>query len=333
MHAGLALSLALGCADCPSLRSAPLGKAQSRSAVDTKTLGVRALRTRRFDDAVRYLAEALSADPTAPELVESLTQALSSGGNPNLAVPILRSALSTDGSGNLIHFALAQCYQHLDQDDQAIQLLTESLSSGRPSPAWTFSLAFSLFREGQFVRAEDAFRSISDVEQMRPAVSFFIANCRFGEGDLTGSLQWYEAAIRSGTEAKIMALNAYYYNYGLALFRLERFEEASEAFFAASRLNQSDPLPPYFLGRSQAERGEKQDAIDIFLKLTQAHPEFSPAYYQLGILYKSAGDLDRAKKAFARVGEIKHAEMDDASLLKRLRIGDGQKTYPRESQP
>jgi tetratricopeptide (TPR) repeat protein len=296
---------------------------EPKSAAGLKKEGLAALSAGNYAGAIQSFAEALILDPADLELAQSLEKAIAESGRPEAAIPILEKALAARPDQDSIRLVLAQCYQHLDMDDKALQTLQRSDSALTRSPVWLFTSAFSLFRLGQYDKAEALFRQVMTVEEMRPAASFFIGNCHFGQHDLAGALPWYESAIRLGGKAQTPALNAYYYNYGLALFRLDRFADAGNAFFEASSLNPSDPLAPYFLGRSQADSGQTQDAIAIFEKVVQAHPDFSPAYYQLGVMYKRAGNETQAKAAFAKVGQIKKAEFEDQRLLGEMRLGNG----------
>jgi len=296
---------------------------ETQSAVGLKKEGMAALRDGNYPGAVRLFVEALTLNPNDPESTQFLNKAITDSGKPEAAIPVLEKALNSRPDQDSIRFVLAQCYQHLDMDDKAVQTLQRSNSALSHSPPWSFTTAFSLFRLGQYDKAEALFRQVMTVEEIRPAASFFIGNCRFGKSDLAGSLPWYESAIRLGAKAQTPALNAYYYNYGLVLFRLNRFVDASSAFFEASSLNPSDPLAPYFLGRSQADSGQTQDAIAIFEKVVEAHPNFSPAYYQLGVMQKRAGNEVQAKSAFAKVGEIKKAELADQRLLGEMQLGNG----------
>ena len=267
------------------------------------------------------LSAARKADPANPILAAALGQALISAGDPASAVEPLKDALSANPGDDSVRLALAQSYQRLDQDGKVVDLLKPQSPQGSPSPLWLFTLAFSQFRLEQYQDAEAIFRQLVPLPSMTAAASFFVANCRFGQNDLQGSLSWYEAAISKGNTPRNMALNAYYYNYGLALFRLGRYAEASTAFLASTTRDPRDPLPPYFLGRSQAQRGEVQDAISIFTQLIQKHPDFSPAYYQLGRLLSRTGDQVRSREMFAKVKQIKDAELNEQQLLEGMELG------------
>jgi tetratricopeptide (TPR) repeat protein len=283
--------------------------------------GVVAFQQGKFKDAVRYLSAARKTDPANPLLAAALGQALMSAGEPASAIEPLKDALSANPGDDSVRLVLAQSYQRLDQDGKVVDLLKLESSQASPSPLWLFTLAFSQFRLEQYQEAEAIFRQLVSLPAMTAAASFFVANCRFGQNDLQGSLPWYEAAISVGNTPQNMALNAYYYNYGLALFRLGRYAEASAAFLASTTRDPRDPLPPYFLGRSQGERGELQDAISIFTRLIQKHPDFSPAYYQLGRLLARTGDQVHSREMFAKVKQIKDAELHEQQLLKGMELG------------
>lgn len=283
--------------------------------------GVTAFQQGRFKDAVRYLSAARKADPANPILAAALGQAFMSAGDPAGAIGPLKDALSADPRDDLVRLALAQSYQRLDRDGEVVDLLKPQSPQASPSPLWLFTLAFSQFRLKQYQDAEAIFRQLVPLPSMTATASFFVANCRFGQNDLEGSLPWYEAAIRQGNTPQNVALNAYYYNYGLALFRLERYAEAGSAFLASTTRDARDPLPPYFLGRSQAQQGQIQEAISTFTQLIQKHPDFSPAYYQLGRLFSRTGDQVHSREMFAKVKQIKDAELREQQLLGDMELG------------
>jgi tetratricopeptide (TPR) repeat protein len=295
---------------------------ETRTASDLKKEGNIELNAKNYLGAIQLFTDAITLDPSDLALPSSLEEAITKSAKPEDAIPILQKALVTVKEQDSIRLILAQCYQHLDMDDKALQTLRDNYSASH-SPVWLFTAAFSLFRLGQYDKAEALFRQVMSVREIRPAASFFIGNCYFGRRDLTAALPWYESAIQLAAKTQTLALNAYYYNYGLALYRLDRFADASNAFFSASSLNSSDPLAPYFLGRSQADVGQTQDAVAIFEKITKAHPDFSPAFYQLGVMYKRIGNEVLARAAFAKVGEIKKAELEDQRLLEEMQIGNG----------
>jgi tetratricopeptide (TPR) repeat protein len=305
----------------PGNNAIPTQESVQRPADKLAELGVEAFQQGRFKDAVRYLSAARKADPASPVLAAALGQAYMSAGDPVRAIEPFQDALAINPDDDSVRLALAQSYQRLDQDGKVVDLLKPQSQQGSPSPLWLFTLAFSQFRLEQYRDAEAIFLKLNQFPPMIAASSFFVANCKFGQNDLEGSLPWYEAAIHQGDTPQNLALNAYYYNYGLALFRLGRYAEASSAFLASTRRDSRDPLPLYFLGQSQARRGEAQDAISIFTQLIQKHPDFSPAYYQLGRLFTRTGDRVRSQEMFAKVKRIKDTELREQQLLRGMELG------------
>ena len=86
-----------------------------------------------------------------------------------------------------------------------MDLLKPQSPQGSPSPLWLFTLAFSQFRLKRYQDAEAIFRQLVPLPSMTVAASFFVANCRFGQNDLEGSIAWYEAAIRQGNTPQNVA--------------------------------------------------------------------------------------------------------------------------------
>lgn len=57
----------------------------------------------------------------------------------------------------------------------------------------------------------------------------------------------------------------------------------------------NDPFLYYALGLEHLKQGNKPAAITAFTALQQAHPNYLPTYYQLGILQIESGDLKDAE--------------------------------------
>lgn len=285
--------------------------------------GVTAFQEGSYQDAVRYFSAARKVDPSNSILAAALGQAFLSAGNPAAAIGPLRDALSARPNDKTIVLALAQSYQRLNRDADVLGLLKPEQRDDSLHPVLLFVLSFSQFRMNQFEQAESGFHKLLKVPEMRAPASFFIANCHFGQGDLEVALPWYEKAIRLAQTSKVVGLNAYYYDYGLALFRLNRYTDAESAFKSSIAQYPKDPLPHFFLGRSAAKNGQIEDAISVFTQLTHDHPDFDLAYYQLALLYRQKGETSRSQAMFAKFGRLKNAELESQRLLMKLKVGDG----------
>lgn len=239
-----------------------------------------------------------------------------------LAVLCITAIRAAEPADFKTRFAQAQSYQKADEDLKALSVL-----EGTPPPPplrdpWKLTQAFSLFRLGRLERAEKVFRELLSNPELRAPANFFVANCIFARGRYADSLPYYEAALAAGHVPGNRALNAYYYNQGLAFYQLRRFGEAAGAFRNSIDLYAQDPLPWLFLGRSQTELGDFAAAIEAYESAIRARADFRLAYYQLARLHAEHGDKKRSEELFAKVNELRKQELDEEQdLARRLKMG------------
>jgi TolB-like protein/Flp pilus assembly protein TadD len=109
----------------------------------------------------------------------------------------------------------------------------------------------------------------------------------------------------------------YYSNYLTAMGRLD------EAVLEAEQTVQLDPVSPAAISNLSwilwhARRAER--AIDQARKALDLHPEFSPAYHDLGRGYELMGDFDAAIEAFRKGLAIEDDQTARASLAYALAV-------------
>lgn len=97
--------------------------------------------------------------------------------------------------------------------------------------------------------------------------------------------------------------------------------EKLEAMLAQSP---SDPFLHYGLSMELMREGNVAEAIDRLKSLTESHPDYQAAYFQLGQALADAGDVDEAKHwltrgidAAQRVGDT-HAAAEMEGFLMSL---------------
>lgn len=99
-------------------------------------------------------------------------------------------------------------------------------------------------------------------------------------------------------------------NAGLALFGLERYAEAQDAFAKAIELQPQDPLFWNNLAGALREQGELGEAERILLdKVLSLNPELPYAHLSLGIVYLRAGRSDLATLALREALRLAPPEM------------------------
>ncbi|MEO8130424.1 MAG: tetratricopeptide repeat protein [Bryobacteraceae bacterium] len=214
-------------------------------------------------------------------------------------------------------FAEAQALQRADQDLKALAVLEGALPPPPLRDPWKLTKAFSLFRLGRLKPAEKLFSELLNSPDLRAPANFFMANCIFAGGRYAESLPYYAAAVKAGQVPGNRALNAYYYNQGLALYQLHRYQAAGEAFQNSIDTYAQDPLPWLFLGRSKTELGDFAAAIEAYESAIRIRPDFRLAYFQLARLHAEHGDKTRAEELFGKAKELRQQELEEEQLLSR----------------
>ncbi len=277
----------------------------------------------RAGEAIDLMRQALKLEPANPAYQAALGQIYLSTGQSRMAAPLLDRSLRAAPGDIDVGIALAQAYQNLDRDFDALRTLGNKSPREPYRPMWLFIRGFSLFRSGQIREADKTFRDLLAYPDMRPPAHFFRANCRYVENDLEAALPEYEAAIREGNVPTNKALNAYYYNYGLTLYRLRRFDDAAAAFRRSSERFSRDPLPRFFLARCLTEQGSHQQAIQLLADVVAEFPDFPPALYQLARLQAQHGDKAIGQELFRKYSALKQQQLiGDAALERQIKLGN-----------
>jgi tetratricopeptide (TPR) repeat protein len=115
--------------------------------------------------------------------------------------------------------------------------------------------------------------------------------------------------------------NDYLVNWMLAEALTQAGEESTEAIAAledAVRLNRSIPGPHVLLGKLLVKRGERDRAIREFEAALKLKPDENTAAYQLAMIYRQMGNLDRAGKLMTIAQ--KAASVPEAGLARRQEL-------------
>ena len=299
--------------------------------------GWKAFEEGRLEDARSSLLEAARLDPGNPTFAMALGQCYLRLGETKLAIPQLNKAVTAmpgdfallTAREALVDRPIDEAPVHLDDLELLLEELQELhgvvLLLPPPAPllgAWNFTHGFSLFRLGRIDAAEKIFRALLNEDGMRAPANFFLGNCFFARNQFDQAVASYELAIVHGNVPDNKALNAYYYNDGLALFQLHRFEDAARAFRRSIERYSRDPLPWLFLGRCETELKHFPEAIQAYEAAIENGPEFRLAYYQLARLHSEHGDPKRAEALFRKTAELRQQQLEkEEELARRLKLG------------
>ena len=119
--------------------------------------------------------------------------------------------------------------------------------------------------------------------------------------------------------------------------------QALEFLDAYLRTAPDDPRARFLKGVALADAGRRDEAIAVFLKLTEDHPELPESYNNLAVLYAQQGLYERARQALEMAIQahpsyaVAHENLGDLyirmatiSYEKAARLDAGSKTAPRK---
>jgi tetratricopeptide (TPR) repeat protein len=271
---------------------------------------------RQLRETVNLLQRLVREKPDNPTYLFDLGDSYMLLGRPDQAISMLGKCLRLAPGNWQARLALAQAYQKANQDPDALRTLGSRQPPVSLAAFWTFLRAFSLYRLGEINDAEPLLKNLLANGQMEAPAGFFLANCYSQAGRYKDALRYYELAITKGRTGQNKALNLYYYDYGMALWRLGRSGQACKAFEQSIERFADDPLPWYYLGRCQLKLGYLDKAREAFESATERNASFVPAQYQLARLYMARGERAEADALYHKISaELRH-EFEESQRLK-----------------
>jgi tetratricopeptide (TPR) repeat protein len=293
---------------------------QPNSAAAHASAGWKAYEEGRFTDASSLLEEAVKQSPRNADYVAALAEVDSKLGQPDAAIKLLRRAVLLKPEDSEFRLDLAQLLQKKENDQEALEIL-----QGHPNPQladpWHFSRGFSLFRLGRLASASGEFKLVLQKPQFTAPTSFFLGNIAYMQGQFTQAEPYLATAVELGNVGGNKAYNVYTYDYGLVLYKLEKFAEAAQQFKASIAQYDADPLPWMFLGRCEEELGNYSEAIAMLETSIQKDSTFQLADYELARLQQRHGDPKRAEELFKKISDMKQEDVNrEQERAMRLKV-------------
>ncbi len=111
--------------------------------------------------------------------------------------------------------------------------------------------------------------------------------------------KWNEALRELRAATSINPYNAaWFFNMGLILDEMNRFDEAVDAYRSSLRIESADVQSLQHLGVDLYRTGRLDQAMDTFKRIESIEPSFEPCYCNRIILHTEAGDHDLAEEMF-----------------------------------
>lgn len=135
----------------------------------------------------------------------------------------------------------------------------------------------------------------------------------YNNGDYKGAEQKFHQAVELDP-----ANTSYYFKYGVALYRVQNFNEAIVILKLAKVDPKTEIERKYYIGLAQYRLGELEAATKVFSQVAASQdPVMAPsALFYNGVIYFTQEKYEASKKAFETVIDIsKDAKLDDQAEL------------------
>jgi len=213
----------------------------------------------------------------------------------SLGIVKLKQSLKINPYYKDAYVIIGAAYMMLEEYDQAINYLVQSLPTDRPEPNYYLGLA--RFNKSQYVEAITAFQEASDLGY-HPELDLRV---KLGES-LMAVGKYEESLIEFDRSLDINPLDPELYYNPIWIYTNVLNDSEKALYYAELALsnNPQKSLPHVFLGwvyLSAAQYDEAKKYLDAAINLD---PDSEAAYLYLGKYYESFADFDNAIAAFTQ---------------------------------
>jgi len=155
------------------------------------------------------------------------------------------------------------------QFKEAVEALRKALTFDQNDPTVWFELGTAYEREGNHKRAADAFRNVLRLKPGDDAAANYLGYMWADQGkNLDSAKVLLEMALEKEPEN-----GAYLDSYGWIFYKMGKLEKAEEYILKAMEQIQDDPIIHEHLGDIRAKKGERNSAIEAYLKCIELDAE------------------------------------------------------------
>jgi tetratricopeptide (TPR) repeat protein len=286
--------------------------------------GVEAHRAGKAQEAERYYATILKAQPKHPDANHNMGVLAVGVGKVEQALPFFKTSLEVNPSIAQFWLSYIDALIRLDRVDDAKVVCDQAKSKGVKSEAFNrlenslnkrpgaegskvenppqdqLEPLISLYNQGQLQSALDqALQLLNEF----PSSTLLHNIC----GAVNAGFQKYDEAVNAYKQAIIINPNYpdAYNNMGVALKEQGKFEEAIEAYNKATSINPVYAEAYFNMGNALKDKGKLQEAIEAYNKATSINPDYAEAYFNMGNALKDKGKLQEAIEAYNKAISIK----------------------------
>jgi tetratricopeptide (TPR) repeat protein len=263
------------------------------------------------------LLEALSAEQPRKAPVQSLLGlAYQTAGKLDRALETYRNAVAFDPGNQDYYLDYARTLADLNRYDESEQFIESSLRQFGDDYALTVRLGALQMMQGKLEAARDTFRKAISSNPNLALGHVALAQTYLRERrDEDAVRELAETKTRLGSDANVD------HYLGLALVRLQRYQEAIGPLEQAIRLNPNNPETYFQLGKANEGLDRMKAACEAFEHAIRLDPQNAGAHYQLSRIYAQLGNTIKAQQMAGRTRQLIQSQREEGLKAQRARLG------------
>jgi tetratricopeptide (TPR) repeat protein len=263
------------------------------------------------------LLESLSANsPQNAAVLSLLGLAYETAGKPERALQFYQKAVAAEPGNHDYYLDYARMLADLNRYDESEKFIESSLRQFGDDYALTIRLGALQMLQGKLEEARQTFRKAIDAN---PGVA--LGHVALAQTYLREHHDENAARELADTRAKLAPDANVEHYYGLALLRLQRYQEAIAPLQRAIRLNPDDAETSYLLGKAEIALNRTEAARADFERAIQLDPQNASAYYQLSRIYAGLGEAAKAREMAQRTRQLIQSQREEDLKAQRVRLG------------
>lgn len=270
----------------------------------------------RYNDAVYHYREALTIAPDNGEALYGVGEDYYRNDNLRIAAEYFSRVVTLDPGDSRAFYRLGKIAEKNDDLKTAREHLNRAITLN-PTLGEAYLELAEIERDDNPNHALELYAKGLEYED-EDAEAFY----DYGKL-LCGRERWVEAVTPLTRAVDLEPEKAkYHHRLGATLRRLERTEDAVEVLEKAASLEPNNVEYKYTYGSALKDAEKWNEAIDQFIQVLTMDANHEEALFKLASCYESAGDLTKAKQAYAdaaaRIVEDKHLKERASSKLSAL---------------
>ena len=258
----------------------------------------------RYEDAIRVIAEHVKLRGVTALGYELEAELLFKQKLYDSALEATLASLKLDDHNARMHQLLGLIHIAKHQDNAAVVELQRAAELDPNQPSTRYFLARVLYTTGNYAVARDQFLACLNIDPTYRKALENLGLCYEALQSYEEATEAYRKAIRLEEEQKGPKHAEPYAFYGAMLARLGESEKAVAVLGRGVEVSEKSFVANYHLGRVLLNLGEIAEAERFLIAAADLDPKFSRTYYLLGNLRQKQNRKDDAARYHAKFQEL-----------------------------